>query len=258
MSRHSFLRYKNALADTFGIDIECDRRSNQYYIGNRHLLHDNSLKKWMLSTLTVSNIVSESLSIHDRILLEPIPADDVLSTIIVAMKSRHRISFLYKKHSDSEPKERLITPCCIKLFHQRWYVIDYIPHASPSFKPFAFDRISNVSISNETFELPSDFDASMIFKHSFGIFIDEREQPQKVLIRAYGDMVKYIRDLPLHHTQKQVASGANYVDYKYYIRVSTDFIAELLSKGNSIEVLSPQSLRDRIGEEHLKAANRYK
>ena len=54
-----------------------------------------------------------------------------------------------------------------------------------------------------------------------------------------------------------LAEGDDYTDYKYIIHPTFDFKAELLSKGNRIEVLSPQSLREKIRDEHLKAANLY-
>lgn len=259
MSRHTFIRYKKEMAETFGIDIECDRRTNQYYISNPQVLRNNSIQRWMLSALTVSNIISESLSLQDHILLENIPVEGrTLGLIIEAMKQKRQISFQYQKHSDSESAERQITPCCIKLFRQRWYVIDYnTQNTSILFKPFAFDRISELRITDKPFELPADFNAGDIFRNSFGIFIGDAEKPQRIVIRAYGDERKYIRDLPLHHSQEVLAEGDDYTDYRYFILPSFDFKAELLSKGNRIEVLSPQSLREEIKESHLQAARLY-
>ena len=259
MTRYSFMRYKNALTETFGLDIECDRRTNRYFISNPQVLRDNSIQKWMLSALTVSNIVSESMSLQNHILLENIPVEEIiLPKIIDAMKQKRCISFLYQKHKDAAPSERIVLPCCIKLFRQRWYVIDYNPqNKNILYKPFAFDRISKLSITDTPFELPVDFQAEAIFKDSFGIFIGEQNPPQHIIIRTYGDERKYFRDLPLHHSQEIIDEGEDYTDYKYFVRPSTDFIAELLSKGNRIEVLSPASLRDEIREKHLQAARLY-
>ena len=30
MTRHTFIRHKHAIEETFGIDIECDRKTNKY------------------------------------------------------------------------------------------------------------------------------------------------------------------------------------------------------------------------------------
>lgn len=260
IGRSTFIRHKNAIADTFGIDIECDRRTNRYYIGNPQALRDNSVQQWMISAITVSNIVSESLSLQNHILLENIPVEGkLLSLIIEAMKAQRCISFQYKKHKDISPTERLIIPCCIKLFRQRWYVIQYNhENTSIPYKAFAFDRISNLTITNKKYVLPDDFDAEEIFANSFGIYIGDSQKPQRIVIRAFGDQSKYIRDLPLHHSQKQINECEDYADYEYYVRPSFDFIAELLSKGERIEVLSPQNLREKMYEELLQAAKRYK
>ena len=259
LSRFAFSRYRKDIQDMFDIDIACDRRTNKYYIENPQVLRDDSVQQWMLSAISVGNLVSESQSLQDRILLENIPyGGKMISLIIEAMKRHRQISFQYKKYSDSESKERLITPCCIKLFRQRWYVIDYYTQTSSVlYKPFAFDRISNLQITDKPFELPADFNAGDIFRNSFGIFIGDAEKPQHIVIRAFGDQRKYIRDLPLHHSQEVLAEGDDYTDYRYFILPSFDFKAELLSKGNRIEVLSPLSLREEIKESHLQAARLY-
>ena len=259
MSRYTFIRHKNAIEETFGIDIECDRKTNRYYIDNTRVLRDNSIQQWMLSTLTVSNIISESLSLQSNILLENIPVESsLLETILNAMKLKRCIAFFYQKYNDAHPTERLVRPCCIKLFRQRWYVIDYNRQIAPRpFKPYAFDRISKLRITDQAFELPLDFCADDIFADSFGIFIGDVESPQHIVIRAFDNERYYIRDLPLHHSQEVLKEGEDYTDYKFFIRPSTDFVAELLSKGDRIEVLAPESFRKRICEEHLRAAKRY-
>ena len=66
-----------------------------------------------------------------------------------------------------------------------------------------------------------------------------------------------MRDLPLHHSQTIKEEGEGYTDYQLFLRPYDDFVAELLSKGVRIEVLSPISLRERMREEHLNAAKRY-
>ena len=88
LNRHTFIRYRSAIEATFGIIIDCDRKTNRYFISNPRALRDDSVQRWMLSALTVSNIISESLSMQDRILLENIPIEgQQLATIIYSGKS---------------------------------------------------------------------------------------------------------------------------------------------------------------------------
>ena len=258
LTRHTFIRYKRDIEHIFSIDIECDRKSNKYFIHNLQTLRNNSVQRWMLSTLSVSDVISRSLSLQDRIILENIPIEGkILRDIIDAMRQKRRISFIYKKYKDSIPSQRLITPCCIKLFRQRWYVIAYAPEGKPVYKAFAFDRISDLTLTNESFDLPDGFRAESLFEDAYGIFFGDEEPSQRIVIRAYGDERFYMRDLPLHHSQEIKDIGDDYIDYQLNLRPYHDFVAELLSKGDRIEVLSPQSLREKMREEHLNAAKKY-
>ena len=63
------------------------------------------------------------------------------------------------------------------------------------------------------------------------------------------DRAPYLRNLPLHSSQKEIAVTESYVDFELYISHTYDFIQELLSKGAAVEVLKPQSLRDKIKAE---------
>ena len=73
--RSSFYRHKDAILNMFGIIIECDTEHGyKYYIANPDVLDDNSIERWMLSTLTVNTALSDSASLKDRIMLENVPA----------------------------------------------------------------------------------------------------------------------------------------------------------------------------------------
>ena len=61
--------------------------------------------------------------------------------------------------------------------------------------------------------------------------------------------------LPLHTSQREVGCGEGYTDFALDIRPSIDFISELMSKTDGLDVLEPASLKARIHrilEEALK------
>ena len=102
LARSTFNRHKDAIEDIFGIYIDCDRQNGyQYYIGNDYVLREDSVQNWMLSTLSVNNIISESLSLQDRILLQPVPSEgNYLRMAIEAMKKGVRIEVDYRKYDE--------------------------------------------------------------------------------------------------------------------------------------------------------------
>ncbi len=77
IARSTFNRHKDAIEDIFGIYIECDRKNEyKYYIGNAEDLESDSIQKWMLSTMTVNNLLVDNKSIHNRVLLESVPSSE--------------------------------------------------------------------------------------------------------------------------------------------------------------------------------------
>lgn len=258
MARSTFNRHKGAIEDIFGIIIMCDRSHGyKYYIGNEKVFSDNSVQNWMLSTLSVNNVISESLSIHNRILLESIPsADERLESIVSAMKNDLSLHILYKKYDADHAKDYTIAPYCIKLYRCRWYLLARID--SGEFRVFSLDRIKEVKATNETFDVASDFDAETYFADCFGVVRKEDMEPEKIVIRAYGTESDYLHDLPLHHSQHEIAKTDDYTDFELCLRPTLDLQGQILSRGSRLKVLSPQSLADKISQTLQDAAALYK
>jgi len=258
LSRTTFHRHRIAIEEIFGLYIDCDRKNgNKYFIGNDYVLQDDSVQNWMLSTLSVSNLLGESMSLSDRILLENIHSGgEKLKQVIKAMKESKRISITYRRYGGHATRTFDLEPYCVKLFGQRWYLLGRF--ADRGMAIFSFDRILEIKMSNEKFKVDEDFDAAKYFSDCFGVMLDENSKPEKVLIRAYGYEPYYLRDLPLHHSQREIQSTEEYCDFELRLKITSDFKSKLLSRGEWIEILEPKALAKEIVEWHQKAIERYK
>jgi len=258
LSRTTFHRHRIAIEEIFGLYIDCDKkRGNKYFIGNREVLEEDSVQNWMLSTMSVGNILSESHSLHNRILLENVPSGgEMLQQIIKAMKEYKKISIKYRRYGGHATRTFELEPYCVKLFVQRWYLLGHF--ADRGMAIFSLDRILEIKTSNEKFKFDEDFDAASYFSDCFGVMTDENSESEKVLIRAYGYEPYYLRDLPLHHSQREIHSAEEYSDFELRLKITSDFKSKLLSRGEWIEILEPKSLAEEIVEWHQKAINRYK
>lgn len=258
LSRTTFYRLRQSIEDIFGIRIECDSQ-HQYYISNPETLHDNSTQNWMLQTLTVSNILVDSLSIRNQLVLEEIPGGiQYLQTIINAIKNSHTLCMTYQGFEDPEAKTAIVEPYCLKVFRQRWYMLCKNRSKHDSLRIYALDRIIELTETNEHFELDSTFDAENFFKNYFGVFIGENEEPTRIVLRAYGKMIPLIRTLPKHSSQKEIKTTDEYCDFEYYLSPTFDFRQEILKEGHELEVIEPESLRKMIQDKLTMAIERYK
>ena len=254
LNRTQFMRHKDAILDMFGIIIECDKENGyKYFISNPEVLCDDSIEGWMLSTLTVNNVLVDSLSLRDYILLENVPAgEEFLQTIILARKTRRRIKISYQKFG-FEVSEKTISPLALKLFHQRWYLLS---HTGNHFATYSLDRMQSAMITDENYEMPDDFSPEAYFADYFGVLTDETPKAH-VVIRAYGKTVNYLRTLPLHHSQREIATREQEADFSFDIRPTADFLKELFTYDSGIEVLEPQEIRQKMKQLIAETLKRY-
>jgi hypothetical protein len=253
LDRNSFRRHTDAILNMFGIIIEHEENTYKYYIANPEVLGDGTMEGWMLSTLTVSAVLTDSLSLRDYILLENVPAgQEFLQTIILAIKTRRRIKIQYQKFG-FEAGEKLISPYALKLFHQRWYLLS---HTGNHFATYSLDRMLMVQITDEPFEIPDGFKPESYFTEYFGVLTDETPMAH-VVVRAYGKTANYLRTLPLHHSQRELQQTDEYTEFSFDIRPTYDFIGQLLSHGDGIEVVSPDDVREKMRQKIVENLKRY-
>jgi hypothetical protein len=253
LTRTSFIRHKDAILNMLGVIIDCEQKTYKYYIANPEVLNDDSIEGWMLSTLTVSTVLSDSLSLRDRILLENVPAgEEYLQTIIQALKANRRLLITYQRFGD-ESYEKTISPYALKLFHQRWYLLAF---TGRHYATYSLDRMLSVRLSDESFEMPADFSPQDYFAEYFGVLTDETPMAH-VVIRTYGKTPNYLRTLPLHASQREVNHTEEYTDFSFDIRPTYDFINALLTHADGLEVLEPADLRLKIREILTRTLNKY-
>ena len=255
LARSTFNRHKDAIEDIFGIYIVCDKRDGfRYRIGNSEVLKEDSIQNWMLSTLSVHNIISESLSLQNRVLLESVPCEgDYLRKVIEAMKKNLRIKVKYQKYGTDEVKVLEFAPYCIKLLKQRWYILGHFHRPATDnreerdfYAIFSLDRINEIELTDIQFRIPEEFTAKDYFSESYGVYVDEKTQPENVIVRAYGKERYYLRDLPVHPSQKEIKQGEDFSDFSLYLKPTMDFCGYILGRSNQLQVISPQWLRDKV------------
>ncbi|MDE6576771.1 MAG: WYL domain-containing protein [Muribaculaceae bacterium] len=258
MSRTTFNRHREEIEDIFGIKIVCSRNGgNRYYIESKGLLDKNSVENWMVNTISLSNILAENRSVSNRILLESIPTENInLQIVIDAMRKCKKVEFDYKKYYAPEIKHYEIEPYCVKLYHRRWYLLGRYSDTQ-EFRLFAFDRISSIRHSSKKFKIAQDFNATEYFNECFGVALNTSVSVQKVILRAYTNERYYLRDLPLHHSQRLVGEGKDFFDYEITIRPTEDFLGYLLSRSKFIKILSPRYLAEQLKEMALSILANY-
>lgn len=252
LARTTFNRYRDGVLEMFGLIIDCDRE-HRYFIANPSEIDDDSMERWMLSTLTVGGVLADSASLKDRIMLESVPAgEEFLPTLIRAIKTNRYIMMGYQKFG-SEGYVKQVAPLALKLSKRRWYLL---ADTGQDKRTYSLDRIKSVELTKDTFKFPDNFSPQQYYGEYFGVLTDGTPLC-KVVVRAYGRMADYLRTLPVHPSQKETLTTADYADFTMQIRPTADFVSELISRGDGIEVLEPAELRDRMAKTISAILKRY-
>ena len=258
-SRRTFNNHREAVEEVFGIRIECNRSTSRYFIGSTDdITDDNAETAWLINTFTVNNMLSlgkERLS--GRVSVEDIPSGHRhLTSIMEAMTENREIKIQYQKYTSAESDSYTLRPYAVKEFAKRWYIVAYCIERK-GLRVYGLDRIRHLELTGESFRMPKNFDVDELFSTSFGIYIPE-EKGRTITFRTSPTDARFLRDLPLHSSQREISSDGESVTFSIFVFPNKALVMEFCKYGSGLEVLSPEDIRTQVAEEHRKAAEKYK
>ena len=258
ISIRTFQREIKEIASTHNIEIKYFRSENVYRIisdGNEERSERLMESLEIIDALKISSSLSNHLIFEKR---KPLGINN-LSYLMGAIKNKNEIQFSYSNYWAEESIEtyRKVQPFALKEAKYRWYLIAK-DLKDNRIKTFSLDRISNLENKNITFDFPANFNPEDMFRHSFGIMSEDDKIPQKIVLSFSYKQGKYIKTLPLHHSQKELYSDDNEYRVELFMQPTYDFVMELLSMGAEVKVLEPESLKTEIIRKLEATLHRYK
>lgn len=237
---------KNEIEELFGVDIEMNDQG-EFYIVEPCTMNDD-FHQWLLCGLAIGNTLNECENIHSRIMYEKIPGGThYLHTMANAMQNSCRVIIRYGSFKHA-PSEFIFSPYAIRIYKQRWYAIGESSDHPGETRVYAFDRFMQVSMTNAHFTVPIGFSVDKYFKDCYGVTPGKMEDVIDITIRVAHSGVQYLRTLPLHHSQREITTTPEYSDFQFRLVPNTEFTQEILSRGTEVEVLAPESYRQKIAQ----------
>ena len=255
----TFHKWRIAIEEMFGLIIENEQSGRyRYYIQNADELKNGSMRSWLFNTLTVSNLMLDSVSIKDKVLFEEIPdGEQYLPDILEALKKNLVLGMTYQSFTRDETNSFEIEPYCLKAFKQRWYLVARSPYYN-KIMIYALDRVQWLGLTEKSFKYPKNFIPEEFFDDCFGIIADQNVNIETVKFKVSAGQANYLRSLRLHQSQHEIERTDEYSIFTVRLRPTFDFRQEILSQGSDIEVLEPKWFRDEIAEISKHMWNKYK
>lgn len=255
ISKRTFQRDLKEIEALYGIEIKFDRSSKVYFI-----FEDNQdeYSERMFEALDIFQALNLNQSFADFIQFDTRKPEGTehLSGLLYAIQNRFQIHFRYQKFWSDEVEVRTVEPYLLKEFKKRWYVFAYDLERK-EFRTFGLDRLFALHITTTKFQHPQKINPKEFFKDCFGIVGPGDQHPQDILLKFTEGQGNYIRTMPLHHSQQISEEHQGEMIVRLKLVPTYDFVQELLSHGEFVQVLAPKKLGKQLKTRLQKAARLY-
>lgn len=162
-----------------------------------------------------------------------------------AILNKQTLLIQYKPFKADENIQFEIHPYHLKQFNNRWFLFGW-NEMECHISNIALDRISSISICNSRYKPNSEFDFKEFFDDVIGVSVPYDGEPQKIVLKIDSEQWPYIKTKPLHGSQKVKEKNEHFTIIELTLIPNYELESLILSHIDRIEVLLPESLRQRI------------
>ena len=178
---------------------------------------------------------------------------EIVETITRAAVKKKYIEIDYYTMSRKKKSRRKVAPYKILFFDGTFYLVGNCG-LRQNVRIFALDRIQTLETTEETYEMPADFNLDEFMRASFGIFHGESVQ---VRIWFAPEVAGYVSEKSWHATQQIETLKDGSIIFEAEVAGTTEIKYWIMGWGSRAVVLSPDSLQSEILSESETLLKNY-
>lgn len=170
-----------------------------------------------------------------------------LKPLMEAIRERVPVRIVYQKFESNEPREHVLSPYVLKQYRQRWYLIGRLEGKDDP-TTFGLDRIQSVKLLPAPgYEFPGSFSVADYFRYAFGVFVTNGP-PVTIVLSFTPHQGEYIKSQPIHPSQELLVDNEQECRISLTVCPAIELLMQILSYGDQVEVLEPDSLRNEVAQ----------
>ncbi len=170
---------------------------------------------------------------------------DNLPILYKSITNKATLKIEYQSFKDIEPKQLTIHPYHLKQFNKRWFLFG-LNNKDKLIYNLPLDRIKSISQSSEKYIENTLLDFKIYFEDIVGVSFTPNEKPIKIRLSINKDVAPYILTKPIHGSQKTTESNTDNTVIEIEVIPNIELRQLILSYGDGIEVISPESFRNQM------------
>lgn len=179
------------------------------------------------------------------------------STLYNAVQNKTPLEIRYKDFKSEEPYTYIFHPYYLKEYNNRWFLFGLHPESGKPDWNVAIDRIVSVVPSTVAFIENENMDWPDYFSDIIGVSKPIDSEIEEVVLHFNHLTGRYMENKSIHETQKHKWLDANILELKIKVILNYELERLLLSYGESVRVVEPQILKEKIKERLLKGLGNY-
>ena len=192
---------------------------------------------------------------------------ELLPKLYKAIKNKQALAIIYKPFDEDE-QQLVFHPHFLKEYNGRWHLLGHAEGREPQLGyNLALDRIITLSLCYESGKHPYRSAPqgyySELYKNIVGVSHILDAQAVDLRLRAHTYYIyKLTETKPIHPSQKIERAFGKYLDGEYgeftlHVEVNKELIGRILMMGAGLEIMSPKSAREEIGQAVKKLFQMY-
>jgi predicted DNA-binding transcriptional regulator YafY len=258
----TFERDISAIRYNLYVGVEYDRDKNGYFLDVENsndfdkLLYFIGLAEnadVILNSLKNKQDLWQYLSVSPAVSFRGV---ENICVLLQAIRNCSVVNFSHLNYHTGAHTQYTAEPYLLKEFEGRWYLYAFVPEKQ-AFRTFGLDRISGLEITVSRFRRTEQrATAADRFNDVYGlVYMPEQQNmpPETVRFRCNAGFVAgHFEALPLHWSQTIENNVVSLL-----VIVNSELENKLLSYGEHIKVLSPDTLRTAIQQRLTKTLHQY-
>lgn len=185
---------------------------------------------------------------------------EFIGRIYEAVRKKQTLLIEYQSFKARQAEKIVVYPYLLKEYRNRWFLIcEKASNRSPQVNIFALDRIHSVEFdSKHPFRKCVDFDPEHFFDDTVGVTKGISDKARCVVINVDRQQAPYVESKPLHKSQKvekRFSDGS--IQISLNVVINNELERLILGYGGYVEVIAPQTFRERVAESVRLAASHY-
>ncbi|MBR5210838.1 MAG: WYL domain-containing protein [Paludibacteraceae bacterium] len=181
-----------------------------------------------------------------------------LGPLFDAIKKKNALAIEYKSFKAKRESRLYISPYILKEFNNRWFLIGM--STKNIIMTLALDRIIAIKKDDKhQYTNNTIFDPETYLGEMVGVTRELDSKVETVILWVSENQAPYVETKPFHHTQeieKENVDGSKI--FRLRIIINYELERKILGYGPHIKVIEPKHLKQRIANELILAAERYR